>query len=157
MHQGAFQQEPVIYDTTYRDKRIQQEIDERAGKPFGFLQRLRMKGIGSPRMHIRSASPEIQERLCQKFNLKHCNLELRRRAVIVWFGSFARTFAWVIPYPELSMVKNGVQLTIYGGGHFMNVADAHGGQIDHEFFGKLLEFKAEQLLTSFEARGRKQA
>ncbi|MDX1479871.1 MAG: hypothetical protein R3301_19305 [Saprospiraceae bacterium] len=136
---------------------MQQAINEMVGRPYGILDRLRMKGIGSQKLQIRSASPEIEERVCQKFNLKHCNVELRRSGLIVWFGSFARTFAWAIPYPDLQIVKNGTQLTIYGGGHFMNVADAHGGRFDETFFQKLVDYKAEQVLTTFEQRGPRKA
>lgn len=143
----------MIFDTTYRDKRKLLAIAEVCGEPYGFFEKMRMGGIGSQKFIVRSASPEIEEQVCQQFNLKHCNIELRKKGIVVRFGSFNRNFAWTIPYHHLNLVKNHAQLTIYSSSMFINVADAHGGQIDRTFLHKLLELKAEQVLRRYEDNG----
>ena len=144
----------MIFDTTYQRRRVRAAITEVTGRPFNLFERIRLKGIGSQKLLVRSSSPEIEERVCRKFNLKHCNIELRRKGIIIRFGSFSQTFAWTIPYRELSVVRNCGQLTIYSkDGHFMSVTDAHGGKIDATFLNKMMQFKAEQDLRSYEEKG----
>ena len=140
----------MIFDTTFRDKRIETAITDLAGERFNLIQRWRIKGTGSQKFFVRSSSPEIDEKVCRKYQLKHCNIELRKQGVVLHFGSFARTFVWAIPYRQLDLEKNCSQITIYSGAHFMTIADAYGGAIDNQFLSKLHYLKAEQVLQSFE-------
>ena len=143
----------MIFDTTYKNKRINTEIEKHVGKPFGLLERFRMKGIGSQKFLIESSSDEIDTMVCRKHNLRHCNIELRNQGLIVRFRSMGNSFAWVIPYWQLNLYQNSGQLSIYGSGHHMKVVDAYGGQIDRAFLKKILELRAEILLQSYEQSG----
>ena len=50
----------MVLDTTYRSKANTKMINKLLGKPFTFIQSIKMRGIGSKRMIIDEVSPNLQ-------------------------------------------------------------------------------------------------
>ena len=53
----------MIYNISYRDREIIREINNSIGKPFGVIERFKMKGIGSPRFILDTASEDVLKKL----------------------------------------------------------------------------------------------
>jgi len=51
----------MVHNTTYPDPQITYLINQTVGKPYPFLQRIKMGGIGSKRMNILTLSPSLQK------------------------------------------------------------------------------------------------
>ena len=95
----------MLVNTSYNDKKINQEIDTLVGAPFGFFERIKMGGVGSPQMRIRTASKEILFLLNKNKNRNVANIELRPQGIIVRFHSRLENYSLVIPYFKLSLFK----------------------------------------------------
>lgn len=95
----------MLVNTSYNDKKINQEIDTLVGAPFSFFERIKMGGVGSPQMRIRTASKEILSLLNKNTNRDIANIELRPKGIIVRFHSRLENYALVIPYFKLTLFK----------------------------------------------------
>ncbi|MDZ7613804.1 MAG: hypothetical protein U5K51_08960 [Flavobacteriaceae bacterium] len=133
----------MLLNVSYNDKETKRKIDEEVGKPFSFLERIKMGGIGSPKLIITGASIQIQNLLILDNNRDVCNIELRPSGIIVGFRSLLETYGLIIPYYKLNLYKGQAQeYTLYRDHYFIRI-----GAVDkntHEFMKKLLHYKAAQ-------------
>jgi len=131
----------MIINLTYPDKKTERSIAEMIGPAFGFVERIRMKGIGCAKMQIVEASTEIQKLIAQNTDTAYCNLELRKVGLLVGFNSTGRIYGWCIPYHKLSIYCNGGKLTVFGPKHSVKAVAPFNGSIDKKFLGKVLKLK----------------
>lgn len=131
----------MLHNVSYHDPGLDREIDKAVGRPFGWTQRFMLRGIGSPKMRIASASPEVQLLLRKDGYPNTCNIELRPRGIIVRFRSRLETYALIIPYYKLSLYKGRPdEYGIYRDQHFVRVrADARV----HAFMKRVVGYQAE--------------
>ena len=62
----------MLSNVSYNNKAQRKEIDNLVGKPFTLMNRLKLGGVGSPKLHVVSSSKEIDS----LFVLDHieCNI-----------------------------------------------------------------------------------
>jgi hypothetical protein len=139
----------MLLNVSYNDKKITSKIDEDVGKPFTLKERLKLGGIGSPKLFIKETSVEIHNLLILDNNRNSCNIEMRPRGIIVRFRSLLETFALVIPYYKLTIYKGDFAIySIYRDHYFIKVqSDTKAIQ---KYFRKLLDYKADNAPTSIE-------
>jgi hypothetical protein len=133
----------MLKNVSYNDKQIRHEITDLVGMPFSLKQRIKLRGIGSQRFIITSASPEISNLLALDMNLNYCNIELRQKGIIIRFRSLLETYAWVIPFWKLNMFKNGNAYSIYADGHKMITKPAYNVKANERFLRKIQNLKAQ--------------
>lgn len=133
----------MIINITYPDKRIKREITKIVGPAFGFIERIKMKGIGCAKLQIVEASPEIQHIISANRDTAFCNLELRKNGLVLGFNSTGRIYAWCIGYHQLNMYCNGGKLSVYGPKHSLKAIPPFNGTLDKRFISKVLKLKAE--------------
>lgn len=110
----------MIFDTSYYDPEIKKIIDETLGKSYSFVDRLKMKGIGSSRMEILDCSSDIKELLPSGFTGNFASIELRPKGVIVHFKKFTEHFSWIIPFYSLSIIQSNT-INIHSKGSFIKL------------------------------------
>ncbi|MAU25891.1 MAG: hypothetical protein CMH48_09355 [Muricauda sp.] len=139
----------MLLNVSYTDKKITQKIDAAVGKPFTLKQRLKMGGIGSPKLEITEASVEIRNLLILDNNRDCCNIEMRPKGIIVGFRSLLESYALVIPYYKLSIYKGDFAVySIFKDHYFIKVrSDTKAIQ---KFFKKILDYKADNAPTSID-------
>jgi hypothetical protein len=139
----------MLLNVSYNDKKITSKIDGEVGKPFTLKERLKLGGIGSPKLFIKETSVEIHNLLILDNNRNSCNIEMRPRGIIVRFRSLLETFALVIPYYKLTIYKGDFAIySIYRDHYFIKVqSDTKAIQ---KYFRKLLDYKADNAPTSIE-------
>ena len=132
----------MLVNVSYNNPEITRKIDDLVGKPYTLKQRLKLGGIGSPKLIIRETSVEIRNLLLLDNNRDSCNIELRPKGIILRFRSLLETFALIIPYYKLTLYKGDLAVySVYKDHHFVKVeADTKAVQ---KFFVKLLGLKAE--------------
>lgn len=136
----------MLVNISYNDRDLTDRIHEEVGKPFNLRERIRHKGIGSPKLFITSSSLDIHNLLVLDQNINTCNIELRPRGIIVRFRSILETFALVIPYYKLSLYKGkSEEYSIYKDHNFIKIA-AKKPDI-HKFMSKILKLKNDQRHT----------
>jgi len=136
----------MIFDLTYRDKHILLEVEKQVGKPFGFTQRFKMNGNGSPGLMVSDCDPEISSCLPSNGTMRKCNIELRPAGIIVGFGKKQQNFGWVIPYNHLSVFYSGNSLNLYADKHHMKLYWPAASAAHRSFLSKLLKHRADFLL-----------
>lgn len=130
----------MIYNFSYRDHALIKVINETVGKPFGFMDRLRLKGIGSSRFVLQSASEDIERHLPSDQSLSNVSVELRPKGIIVHFKKFTEHYTWVIPYYRLTLYYSN-SFSIHSEGQFMKIASTSLKKHHQKFLRKLMDIK----------------
>ena len=139
----------MLQNVSYNNKKQQGEIDSLVGKPFTLLERLKLGGVGSPKLYVATSSKEIDALFLLDHNDNTCNIELRPKGIILRFRSLLETYALVIPYYKLTLYKGKAQeYSIYKDKQFVKVvADT---KATFKFFSKLSAEKAANQLPGIE-------
>ena len=95
----------MIKNLSYNTKKIKILLLELVGSPFSFIERLKLGGIGSNKLVIADASKEIVELLRMDNNVNYCNIEIRKKGIIIRFKSLLETYGFIIPYYKLVIYK----------------------------------------------------
>lgn len=130
----------MILNTTYTNKDNDATIDNLVGSPYGFIKKLRMKGIGSGRMIIDKVSPKLERALLNGPDINYANIELRPKGILVRITRRLDNFTWIIPYYQLyTYMTNG--LSIHGQGEFLHFRNDRFLKNNKEFIRKMLNLK----------------
>ena len=132
----------MLVNVSYNNKEQRSAIDTAVGKPFTLIDRLKLVGVGSPKLLIRSSSKEIDSLLLLDNNENSCNIELRPRGLILRFRSLLETFALVIPYYKLTLFKGKSDTYSVHFDHHKVEVSAQSKPV-HAFFKKVQHQKAE--------------
>lgn len=134
----------MFCNVTYNNPEQARKIDNLVGKPFTLKERLKMGGIGSPPFTIREGSLEIRNLLILDNNRNRCNIELRPGGIIIGFRSRLESYALIIPYYKLSIIKGDLGVfTVHMDHHFLRLeADTKATQ---KFITRILTCKVDQM------------
>lgn len=91
----------MIYNTTHRNNDFDYESNKTLGKPFSFLKKIKMNGIGSSRLIISKISKKLLPIQFQFSEINYANIELRPNGVIIHFTNRLERYSWIIPYYKL--------------------------------------------------------
>ena len=108
----------MVYNTTYRNEEVKELINDVLGKPFSFIQALRLGGIGSKRMMIEEVSNNLNNLLNKVSDINYGNIELRPNGILVMINKGLENYTWVIPYRQLVIYKT-YGLSIHAQGKFI--------------------------------------
>tara|TARA_R100000935_G_C2795016_1_gene147766 strand:- start:420 stop:848 length:429 start_codon:yes stop_codon:yes gene_type:complete len=139
----------MLLNISYNRSETTERINKEVGKPFTLIERIKLKGTGSPKLQITSTSIEIHNLLILDSNSNICNIELRPRGIIVMFRSLLETYALIIPYYKLNLYKGkSEEYSVYKDHYFIKIkADSPA---IHKFMLKILDYKADNALPQIE-------
>ena len=127
----------MLYNISYKDPKIEREINEIVGKSFSLIENLKKGGIGSPKLFITRCSPVIYDLLHVNNTVKFCNIELRPNGIIIGFQSRLDVYALVIPYYKLVLFKPGNSITFHIDHHHISVDCSKNSTGVQKFMNKL--------------------
>ena len=132
----------MLLNISYNRKTITNNINEKIGKPFSMVKRLKMNGIGSGKLKIQSASVQIHNLLILDNNMNVCAIELRPKGILVSFRSILETYALVIPYYKLKLYKGQANVySIFMDNYFVKVEVKE--KRTHTFMKRILQYQQE--------------
>ena len=131
----------MIFNITYNERKIENELIELVGKPFGFFDRIKMGGIGTNKLQILEATKTIAKCIEGRSVTNYCYLELRPKGYIVGFQSHLKTYAWAIPFHLLHVYYNGGLLSIYDNKDSVKLGAPFNGKVDKKYLRKILDLK----------------
>jgi len=138
----------MLRNLSYNNPKIQKEVENSVGKSYGIIERIRLGGVGSPKLEITEASSEIAELLELDNNLKFCSIEILRKGVILRFRSVLETYGLIVPFHEMVIFKgDATRYSLHHGSHKISVKTSLKVQV---FFKKLMELKTASLGTRIE-------
>ena len=131
----------MLANVSYNNKAQRESIDMLVGKPFTLVNRLKLGGVGSPKLHVVSSSKEIDSLFVLDHNDNTCNIELRPNGIILRFRSLLETYGLIIPYYKLTIFKGtGEAYSIHMEHHKVGISAKSKNVRD--FFKKILQQKA---------------
>ena len=134
----------MILNISYHTPELKEAIELAVGKPFTWIRRFKMKGIGSQRYQVVHASQSLKELFDRDGSLNVCNIELRQAGIILRFRSRQETYGWMVPYYLLTIFKTDDGLSLFGGSDQIKLIPAHNASLKDGFIRKLIQVKADQ-------------
>ncbi len=134
----------VIYNVSYKDKKIQRQIEDEVGPSISILERFRMKGVGSQRFQIIQASFDIGNYIVEN-KLNFCNIELRSLGLVLYFRYKNENYVFPIAYRKLSFYQNGENISIYKNSSFVKLIPAQNKALDSTFVKKIQDLRARYI------------
>ena len=127
----------MLYNISYKDPKIEREINELVGKSYSLIENLKKGGIGSPKLFITRCSAAIYGLLHVNNTVKFCNIELRPKGIIIGFQSRLDVYALVIPYYKLVLFKPGNTITFHIDHHYISIDYSKNSKGVQKFINKL--------------------
>lgn len=128
----------MIIDLSYTSKKNTNKIIQILGKPFGFMERLKMGGIGSPRLNLIDADDQVSELMNQDINRNVCNIELRPKGIIIGFRSKLNPYALLMHYDALKIINLDPDVyRVESKKHFITFRVRKRDKSTHRFIQKL--------------------
>jgi hypothetical protein len=127
----------MLYNISYKDPKIEREINELVGKSYSFIENIKKGGIGSPKLFITRCSAAIYDLLHVNNTVKFCNIELRPKGIIIGFQSRLDVYALVIPYYKLVLFKPGNTITFHIDHHYISIDYSKNSKGVQKFINKL--------------------
>ncbi|WP_299440222.1 hypothetical protein [uncultured Aquimarina sp.] len=138
----------MLVNNTYRDPDLKKNLTKQVGKPFTIMQRIKLGGIGSPKLHITECSKEITNLLIADSSINTCNIELRPKGILVGFGVRLETYLLVIPFYKLTIYKEKTdEYCIYKDNYFIKFKAKNAETAIHNYIKKVLSYKANTSST----------
>lgn len=134
----------MIFRTTYANEEYEKATKKFVGGPFSFLEKLRMRGVGSGRMMVAGMSEKLQPKQVQFAEIDYANIELRSNGVIVHFTNRLERYSWLIPYYRL-VIFNNKHYTIHSDGNFIQFHKNNNYLKNKKFLDKMIDLKIEVL------------
>ncbi len=139
----------MLLNISYNRPETKEKINKEVGTPFTLVERIKLKGTGSPKLHITSTSLEIHNLLILDSNTNICNIELRPKGIIVMFRALLETYGLIIPYYKLNLYKGkSEEYSVYKDHYFIKIK-ADSPSI-HKFMMKILGYKADNAFPQIE-------
>ena len=130
----------MLRNISYNDHKLKEEISKIIGKPFSFFERIKMNGIGSSSLRIQGCNSEIENLLNLDNNDNRCNIEIRKKGIIVRFRALLETYALIIPFYKLKLFKGESNVySIYIDNYYIKVL-ANNKNV-HDFFKKISNYR----------------
>lgn len=132
----------MMFETTHKNDEATVLINDLLGKPFSFIDAIKMKGVGSKRMIVKEVSPKFQSILNTVSDINYANIELRKKGIIVHITKGHKTFSWAVPFYQLTIYQtNG--FSIYGQGNFVRFERNKLLKENKKFLDRLVDLKCE--------------
>jgi len=132
----------MILETTYNSKKNKEIINKLVGKPFSFIQRLKLNGIGSKRMIIQEVSPNLKSYLNIVSDINYGSIELRPNGILITINKGLKNYTWVIPYYQFYLYKTD-GISIHAQGRFIHFKNNRTHKENASFFEKLIRLKVD--------------
>ena len=130
----------MVLNTTHSSKENKELLSDLVGKPFGFMQIVKLKGIGSKRMVIDDVSPNLKQYLNTVADINYGNIELRSNGILIHITKGLKNFTWAIPYYQLVIYRTNGS-SIHAQGRFIHFKNNKMFKENKLFFDKLLNEK----------------
>ncbi len=141
----------MLINNSYKNPELIQKINNEVGPPFTLIERIKLGGIGSPKLHITASSIEIHNLLIFDNKIKTCTVELRPKGILVGFGVGLATYVLVIPFYKLNLYKGKAEeYSIYKDQYFIKFKANKTDTAIHKYIKKLLDYKVDHKPTDIQ-------
>jgi hypothetical protein len=126
----------MLLNTTHRNNEQIELVEDLIGRPFSFVQKVRMNGVQSKRMLIEQTSQNLNLLFHNIPDLIYSYIVLRPNGIIVHISDGRWKYDWVIPYFHLSIYESPT-ISLHAQGNSILFKNNVTYRENKEFFGKL--------------------
>lgn len=130
----------MVLNSTHTNKEHRDILEDLVGRPFSFLESIKMKGIGSKRMVINDVSPNLKPLMNAIADINYANIELRTKGILIYINKGTQNFTWAIPYYQLVVYKTNGS-SIHAQGKFVHFKNNQTFKENKKFFNKMFDEK----------------
>jgi len=130
----------VIFETTYKNKDATATINDLVGKPYSFIESIKLKGTGSKRMIVDDVSLGFKSILNTVSDINYGNIEIRKKGILIHITKGLKNFTWAIPFYQLH-IYNTKTFSIHAQGNYVRFVKNKTYKENKKFIYKLLDFK----------------
>ncbi|MCL5129391.1 MULTISPECIES: hypothetical protein [unclassified Algibacter] len=138
----------MLFNTTHTNDAFVKESENIVGKSFSFLEKIKMRGIGSSRFMIEELSQKLQPKNLQDLAINYANIELRPKGIIIHFTNRLDRYSWIIPYYRL-VTYSTKTYTIHANGHFIKFKKNKNYIDNKKFTDKMINLKISFLKLDY--------
>lgn len=129
----------LLLDITKFDYDHRRQINAVVGEPFHWMERTAI--VSSHRFIIRECSSGFEQLLEDVRSERSCRIELRPNGIICTIQSVLKLYAWVLPYEQLIVFRNGALLSLLHEQRFMRIESPRPKALARKFINSLLQLK----------------
>ncbi len=138
----------MLVNNSYKSPELIQKINQEVGSPFRLIERIKLGGIGSPKLFITDCSIQINNLLILSTTINSCNIELRPKGILIGFHVRLETYLLVIPFYKLHIYKGkSDEYSIYKDHYFIKFRAKKNDTAIHKFIKKVLHYKIDNQPT----------
>jgi len=135
----------MLFNTTHKNDEAKTQTNDLLGKPYNFIESIKLGGIGSKRMIIDGVSPKLLFLKNTVSDLNYCSIELRPKGIIVFITKGLQNFSWIIPFWQLVIYKTS-GISIHDQGNFIRIKNNKLLKENKSFFKKLADLKINNVI-----------
>lgn len=138
----------MLFNTSYRNKDYEKRSDDMLGKSFSFLEKIKIRGIGSSRLVIQELSASLQPENMQSIDINFANIELRPKGIIIHFANRLDRYSWTIPYYRLAIFSTQT-FSVHSNGNFIKFKKNQNYLDNKKFIQKMIGLKNDSLKLEY--------
>lgn len=132
----------MLFNTTHTNKETAKNIDKIVGDSYTFMQRIKLKGVGSKRMIIEEVSPNLRNVINSVSDINYGSIELRTQGILIHITKGLANFTWAIPFYQLVIYKTNGS-SIHAQGKYIHFKNNITFKENKAFFDKLFNEKVK--------------
>ncbi len=125
-------------------KKFIETIHQIVGDKYSFIERIKMKGIGSGQLKVVSYSENLNDCFSDNHDIKFVIIELRKNGIIIYIRNYINNYVWLVPFYQLSIFKSDFY-SIHTNGTFIKIDLSSIKGNNASFMKKLQEKKLEKV------------
>lgn len=94
-----------IYNLSYNNKELFEEVYSITGRPFGFIGSIRKGGTGSPPLTFHDAPEEVMNIIRQNVDRKYSNIEILKNGIIIRFKSRLENYGVPVKLEDIISIR----------------------------------------------------
>ena len=134
----------MFYNTSYRNKSIDKEIDGHLGESYGLIKTFQLRGKGSGRMLIEEMSQKLFDSLDGHAGMHFTNIEQRPKGILLFFKRNTSEFTWAVPFHHLSVFKTKTY-NIHAQGQYVKLRLSTVFPYNEKFLKRMLKFRNDYM------------
>ncbi len=138
----------MLFNTSYKNDDYVKETNRLIGKTYSFIEKLKMRGVGSRRLVIEELSSLIKPKNMQEIDANFASIELRPKGVVIHFSNRLDRYSWIVPY-RLMAIFSTQTFSIHSNGQFIKFRKDKNYHDNKKFFDKMNDLKSAFLNMNY--------
>ena len=130
----------MLFNTSYKNEDYVREVNSLVGKSYSFIEKLKMRGVGSRRLIIEELSPLLKPKKMQEIDANFASVELRPKGIVIHFSNRLDRYSWIVPY-RLMAIFSTQTFSIHSNGQFIKLRKDKYYRDNKKFFDKMNDVK----------------